>query len=86
MLIGQVYTRKPKAVHLHALPVLWSLLNQSQVAPSSASGNGSIRNATCHLTSALYDEMGRLLVEMASTNSNVTKNARERLSCIIDEL
>ena len=85
MLISQVYTQKPKAVHLHALPVLWSLLNQSQVAPSSAGGNGSMRSATCRLTSALYDEMGRSLVDMASSNSNVTKIARDRLTSIIDD-
>ena len=73
----QVCQRKPKQVEIHLLPTYWKLLallrGQTSMAISSSAGGSNSLNASIHvLTTALYTELGSVLIDRASVSSSVT--------------
>ncbi|CAF4120307.1 unnamed protein product, partial [Rotaria sp. Silwood2] len=75
--VPRVCQRKPKQVEIHLLPTYWKLLSllrgqNSTAIASSASGSNSLNSSIHVLTTALYIELGSLLIEKASSSSLVT--------------
>jgi hypothetical protein len=76
-LVPQVCQRKPKQVEIHLLPTYWKLLallrGQNSISISSSAGGSNSLNASIHvLTTALYTELGSVLIDRASSSSSVT--------------
>jgi len=76
-LVPRVCQRKPKQVEIHLLPTYWKLLallrGQTSTAISSSAGGSSSLNSSIHiLTTALYTELGSVLIDKASSSSMVT--------------
>ncbi|CAF4112391.1 unnamed protein product [Rotaria magnacalcarata] len=76
-LVPRVCQRKPKQVEIHLLPTYWKLLallrGQSTTGIISSGGGSSSLNSSIHvLTTALYSELGTVLLDKASSSSMVT--------------
>lgn len=76
-LVPRVCQRKPKQVEIHLLPTYWKLLallrgqNTTNLI-LSAGGSNSLNNSIHILTTALYTELGSVLLDKASSSSMVT--------------
>ncbi|CAF4151263.1 unnamed protein product [Rotaria sp. Silwood2] len=76
-LVPRVCQRKPKQVEIHLLPTYWKLLallrGQNTTAIISSGGGSNSLNSSIHvLTTALYTELGSVLLDKASSSSMVT--------------
>ncbi|CAF0741521.1 unnamed protein product [Adineta steineri] len=76
-IVPRVCQRKPKQVEIHLLPTYWKLLallrGQNSTAITSSAGGSNTLNASIHtLTTALYTELGTVLLDKASSSSQVT--------------
>ncbi|CAF3585153.1 unnamed protein product, partial [Rotaria sordida] len=76
-LVPRVCQRKPKQVELHLLPTYWKLLallrGQNTTGIISSGGGSNSLNSSIHiLTTALYTELGSVLLDKASSSSMVT--------------
>ncbi len=76
-LVPRVGQRKPKQVEIHLLPTYWKLLallrGQNSTANTSSAGGSNSLNSSIHiLTTALYTELGSVLLDKASSSSMVT--------------
>jgi len=76
-LVPRVCQRKPKQVEIHLLPTYWKLLallrGQTSTGLTSSAGGSSSLNSSIHiLTTALYSELGSVLLDKASSSSMVT--------------
>lgn len=76
-LVPRVCQRKPKQVELHLLPTYWKLLSllrgQNSSGIISSGGGSNTLNTSIHvLTTALYTELGSVLLDKASSSSMVT--------------
>lgn len=76
-LVPRVCQRKPKQVEIHLLPTFWKLLAQlrgpnSTAISSSAGGSNSLNSSIHILATALYTELGAVLLDKASSSSLVT--------------
>ncbi|CAF4713645.1 unnamed protein product, partial [Rotaria sp. Silwood1] len=76
-LVPRVCQRKPKQVEIHLLPTYWKLLallrGQNTTGIISSGGGSNSLNSSIHvLTTALYTELGSILLDKASSSSMVT--------------
>ncbi|KAI0219092.1 TOG array regulator of axonemal microtubules protein 1 [Lamellibrachia satsuma] len=83
-LVTKVYSRKPKAIHLHVLPLLWHLLGGSTGTGAASLATSNMRSATAKLVQSLYSLMGPGLLEAASATSTVTPRMQESLQTLIE--
>ena len=76
-IVPRICQRKPKQVEIHLLPTYWKLLallrGQASTGIRSFGGGSSSLNSSIHvLTTALYMELGSVLLDKASSSSMVT--------------
>ncbi len=83
-LIPHVYSRKQKQLELHVLPTLWGLLNVVK-GSSVSQGSGSLNASVARLVQSLYEQMGDVLIERASSNSHVPARNLELLRNLTTE-